>query len=111
MRFEDIYAAVGPEEGQAAGCPKCQAAEGGPCRYVAGSWLNSQSSLTRPGAHAKGRRMLASPGDPMPGVHPERKAVIRERRLQQYRSEQAAERAALRAWWRENGHIFESAGG
>ena len=66
-------------------CSKCSAVVGEPCRYVAGRWLNSQGSWTSPGSHAKGRLFTANPGDPMPTVHPERKAAIRERRLWQYR--------------------------
>jgi hypothetical protein len=110
VRFEDINAAVGPEEGRTAACPKCQAAEGESCRYVAGVWLNSRYAWNNPGTHEKGRVMTARPGDPMPGIHPERKAAVRACRLQQYRLEQRAGRARLAAWWREHGHIFVDAG-
>jgi hypothetical protein len=109
VRFEDVSAAVSPEEGRTAACTKCGAAEGEPCRYVTGRWLNSSYSWTNPGPSRAGRTFLARPGDPMPGTHPERKMVIRARRLEQYRAEQSVSRAALRAWWREHGHIFENA--
>ncbi len=130
-----MYAAVSPEEGRTVECSKCGAAKGEPCRYLTGQWLNSRYSYTNPGTHESGRLMLANPGDPMPGIHPERKGAVRYRRLQRYRREQAASRvpqlrglsvegyraraamqawdqseyAALAAWWREHGHIIANA--
>ena len=130
-----MNAAVGPEEGRTVGCSKCLAAAGEPCRYTTGRWLNSRHSWTNPGTHENGRVMLAEPGDPMPTVHPERKEVIRQQRLRRFRREQAAlrarqpralsadgrraleamaawdaaEYAALTAWWREHGHIIVNA--
>ena len=111
MRFEDVYAAVGPEEGRQFECPRCSAAEGEPCTYVAGRWVNSCTSRVSPGKQAWGRVFEIRPGDPMPGdVHPARKALARAARLERYRAEQRAERARLAAWWREHGHIFTDAG-
>jgi hypothetical protein len=132
MRYEDIRKPVSAEEAQTAECPACGAMAGQPCTYMtdvrrwSGTYWEHPRGATPPLVH--------SAGSPRPSAHPERNEAIRERRRKQYQADRlrtrppvnpvserarqaraamlawdAAEYAALTAWWREHGHIITDA--
>lgn len=106
-----------------AACPKCKAPEGSPCTYMPFN-AGPQGPHWRTTQLAKYLRV----GTPMPGVHPERRQVIRvraavrevlRRKAELTRAEreaQAVNRALrdfglaeyqrMRAWLRANGHLL-----
>jgi len=119
MRYEEVNAGVTREEGLVYPCDDCGVPEGIMCVYT--------SSSPR---HAR--------GDACQVIHPARRRRVHSARYDRYRAEAAqarlrasrdlaaavraaqaraalrawdeAEHAALVAWWREHGHIFEEAG-
>lgn len=131
MRYEDIRKPVSAEEAREVKCPACGAVPGQVCTYMtdvrrwSGPYWDHPRGATPPLVH--------SAGSPRPSAHPERNEVVRERRRKQWQYEQldrrpvnpvtararqvraamlawdAAEYAALTAWWREHGHIIVNA--
>lgn len=109
-----------------AACPKCGASQGAPCVYLP---FNVGPQGPRP-------RTLRTPlylrvGTPMPGVHPDRRKVVRGRRLRVAVKREArlqrkpdevmlitralrdfdlAEYQQLREWLRLHGHLLRNAG-
>lgn len=119
---------VTPAEAVAgAQCPKCGAPEGSPCTYMPFN-AGPEGARWRTTQTAKYLRV----GTPMPGVHPERRRVIRMRnavRRERARQRQAtradrerqalnralrdfdlAEYRQMRAWLRAHGHLLRNAG-
>lgn len=110
-----------------AACPKCKAPEGSPCTYMPFN-AGPQGPRWRTMQTAKYLRV----GTPMPGVHPERRQVIRMRaaaaralrekaaltragleRREVNRALRAFDRAEyvrMREWLRVHGHILRNAG-
>jgi hypothetical protein len=127
MRFEDIRKPVTPAEAREVKCPKCSARSGARCTYTTDGWHTDWTPRYE-------TRKVVRAGEPMTMVHPERREAVRERRRRQWEADRlrtrppvnpvserarqaraamlawdAAEYAALTAWWREHGHIIANA--
>jgi hypothetical protein len=128
MRYADIGKPVSVDEAREVKCPKCQARGGTRCVYMVDGW---HTGWWVGGCET---RRVVRIGTPMGAVHPERREVIRENRRKQWQADRlrtrppanpvserarearaamlawdAAEYAALTAWWREHGHLFADA--